>query len=295
MLLQEKMLPSHQKHEIRYKVTDFGLLKSDLVTDSHSSSVNFIPQGDGTTMVWQVNFDTRHRQRFWQAVTQFAISTAADTVVRAVATPRLFTRTLTLTNTNVNKAKDAFVNFVWNQGGGLPIPPLIRLSDQRRMILPTCLIETMTRVGHDEIEYIVENPGLFTFPVYTYRGRVHFQQLTSDTVKLLWQTEARPFPGCVRIVETFAQAVITTLTRNLAVHLAEPNAVVRVSPPRGKGTSFASVPKETWLGGVLEAHLRDSRSTWEQTLSMFQPWTWGRARDDPNDHAVTEWSNGYLQ
>jgi hypothetical protein len=62
-------------------------------------------------------------------------------------------------------------------------------------------------------------------------------------------------------------------SRNFAVHLAEPKAVVKVAPPRGKGNSFASVRKDTWLGGVLDNHLSDKRSTMEQTIAMFQPWT----------------------
>jgi len=114
-------------------------------------------------------------------------------------------------------------------------------------------------------------------------------------VQLHWQVEVRPFPAFQAFIESFLEAAITTLSRNLAVHLSEPGAVVRVAPPRGKGESFATVRKETWLGGVLDAHLRDQRSMLEQTFSMFQPWTWGRATDDDPDDAVIEWTNGYLE
>jgi hypothetical protein len=163
------------------------------------------------------------------------------------------------------------------------------------------------------IEYRVENPGWFPqlYPVHTHRGRVSFRtegecRLGGDNngdeddgddggaVVLEWRVEVRPHKPAARWVKAFTTAVVERITRNLVVHLRDPSAVVRVSPPRGwKGRSFASVRKDSWLGGVLDAHLNDSRSTWEQTLSLFQPWTWGRATDDEGS-ASTAWAVGRL-
>jgi len=34
------------------------------------------------------------------------------------------------------------------------------------------------------------------------------------------------------------------------------------------------VSKDSWLGGVLASHLSDTRPVVEQTLAIFQPWSW---------------------
>lgn len=152
---------------------------------------------------------------------------------------------------------------------------------------------------------MVNNPGIWTYPVYTHHGKVRFENPTTmtgddddDGVDMLWEVEIRPFHGgggaLQFLVEKFTEATITTMSRNFAVHLAEPEAVVNVASPRGKGKSFASVRKDTWLGGVLDNQLLDKRSTTEQTIAMFQPWTWGRVSDREGSDALTEWTDGFL-
>jgi len=64
----------------------------------------------------------------------------------------------------------------------------------------------------------------------------------------------RPFATTGPLVRLMTEAIVTTLSCNFAVHVQELDAVVRISPPRGKGKPFATVRKETWLGGVLDAH-----------------------------------------
>ena len=70
--------------------------------------------------------------------------------------------------------------------------------------------------------------------------------------------------------------------------------MVSVRPPRGGGGSnnkvFFQVRKDSWLGGVLDAHLQDQRSTLEQTMSMFQPSTWGRSTDNEDDGEGETWT-----
>jgi hypothetical protein len=176
------------------------------------------------------------------------------------------------------------------------------------------LVESLIRVdeGTHQIDYQVDNPGWFTYPVHTHKGRVSFRLECYDGdssgggndedagggVVLEWQVEIRPYAGARRFVQIFTEAVVTTLTRNLAVHLRDPGAVVRVSPPRGKGKSFASVRKDSWLGGVLDTHLADTRSTKEQMMALLQPWTWGRTDDsrgggdDDAGSALTVWTTG---
>jgi hypothetical protein len=56
---------------------------------------------------------------------------------------------------------------------------------------------------------------------------------------------------------------------------------------------FGKISKPTWLGGVLEYHLSDKRSTMNQTLSLIQPWTWGRSgAGDERDIVQYKWTDG---
>jgi hypothetical protein len=175
----------------------------------------------------------------------------------------------------------------------------------RRWIVPF-LLECVTSVQSENgtIHYRVENPGIFTYPVQDHQGTVQFVKQPNDDddgwYDLIWQVQVVPFTVVdfqpwQWWVEWLTEAVITTMSRNYAIHVLTPNATVAVAPPRGKGNPFARVPAETWLGGVLDAHLHDSRSTFEQTLSIFQPWTWGRCRDESDSGACTEWTDGFWQ
>ena len=42
---------------------------------------------------------------------------------------------------------------------------------------------------------------------------------------------------------------------------------------RGNGPAFGSVPKASWLGGVLYAHFDDARGPLEQSATMLAPWS----------------------
>lgn len=112
---------------------------------------------------------------------------------------------------------------------------------------------------------------------------------------MLWQVEIRPIRGWEAISKAFTETVVTTLARNLKSHLEEPNETVSLHPPRGGGGGepLARVRKDSWLGGVLAAHLADRRSTWEQTVAIFQPWTWGRSTDEKGEEGG--WTVGYIE
>ena len=64
--------------KIEYKVTKWGLLTNDVVEDSHLGTVQFLPSQDGTTMVWNANFDVVHRYELWKRVSEYLISSASD-------------------------------------------------------------------------------------------------------------------------------------------------------------------------------------------------------------------------
>jgi hypothetical protein len=272
-------------------------------------------------LLWRLELKTRYPQLV-APLARWGMSALVDAVQGMLSEPRLFMRRMRLRTRSsslqgVGEAMDAWLDFVWRHGGGLPtpLPPFIlsrRTKDpkgredlgskhlMRRVIFPPGLVESIVAIDEDrhQVFYQVDNPGLFTYPVHTHQGRVRFLHETAENgecaIVMEWQVEIRPYAGFRAGVEAFTEAVINTLSRNLAVHLAEHGAAVRVSPPRGMGKQFASVRKDSWLGGVLHSHLSDQRSTAQQTLSMFQPWTWGRSEDDLADAAISVWSDGTL-
>ena len=114
---------------------------------------------------------------------------------------------------------------------------------------------------------------------------------SEPTVTMDWTVEVRPLPGCTELVRTFTAAVVGTLSRNLKSRLAEPGARVELRGPRGGGPPLGiSLEKESWLGGVLVAHLADQRSVLAQTRELVRPWNWGRSEDEAGDSE--DWSTG---
>ena len=94
-----------------------------------------------------------------------------------------------------------------------------------------------------------------------------------------WRIEIRPYPEpWETVVKVFTAAVVSSYARNFKCHIQEGGeATVALKPPRGGGDiTFSQVRKDSWIGGVLDAHLGDKRDTVSQTIAMLQPWTWGR-------------------
>lgn len=310
----EDYASTNNSAHVKYQVTKGGLLSTEIVPDSHLGVVTFEldPQNGGTMMRWDVNFDTTEPSRtfVWQAVTERTITDTCDNFQASVATPDLYQRTTCLKSPGKTiapeQAMDQWVQFCWKQGGGfpLPIPPII--VDDNRWIVPPFLKErllsTETKGDMAEIQYQVENPSQFVYQVYTHRGRI---QLTprndkdDNSLEMTWQIEIRPFPEpWASIVKAFTAAVVSSYARNFKWHVKEgEDAMVALKPPRGSGGSdntLLQVRKDSWIGGVLDAHLRDQRSTTEQTLAIFQPWTWGRTSKDDEEGEDEQWTKGYL-
>ena len=116
-----------------------------------------------------------------------------------------------------------------------------------------------------------------------------------------WEVEIRPWPEpWATIVKAFTAAVVSCYARNFKCHLEEgKNAMVALKPPRGGGggdnnNTLLQIRKDSWLGGILEAHLQDKRSTAEQTVALFQPWTWGRTAADDEEGEGEEWQEQFM-
>jgi len=246
--------------------------------------------------------------------------------------------------------------FIWGKGGGLPLPPAVPTGEfldlsvclagvkESVFRFPPFMTETIisTSTGDSQgdaqgaaecvdLVFRIEDPGWSSFPfaVHTHLSKVEFSKNTKPTststldndnqnnVDILWKIQIRSFPFMASIVEPLCTAVASTLLRNLAVHIAEPGAVVSL-----KGTSFVIntdasdaatsgllgvlqdaatgmrgvVPKNTWMGGVLEARRRDERTGGEQWVDLLQPWTWGRSGNGvvDEDEVTFIWSDGCI-
>lgn len=241
---------------------------------------------------------------------------AVSTVLEQRA-PRLFTMSSNICGTqgkiDAKYARDECLEFVWMKGGGLPLPPPLPYGetvDKHRHIrrnllrippfITESIIETHESKEKAGFRYTLNSPGWATFPflMHSHVGRVEFLTIDDDSLSITWEVEITPYLFAAPFVEKIVEMTVSTLLRNLRVRLIEPGSSVVVKPPRGNSNllfgrkNFGSVPKETWLGGVLDAHLSDDRSTVEQTLAMLQPWTWGRTgKGDDTDVVRFRWSD----
>ena len=298
VLMKERATLSDESNSIEYTVTDPGPAYSDVVDGSHSGSVLFTTcdGSDGCEMVWTVRFQVLKWKPFYQLLTEWTLSTAANTVKEATATPKVFTATA---NINAQVSPDAarreWLAFIWSsEGGGLPLlPPLFfgnkvlvdEAALEKLIRIPPLITEQVvaTRANESsaEIQYQLETATgsvkawLNTpFLLHTHIGRVIFTAATDGTIDVLWEVEARPFAVAEALVLKLTEMTVSTLIRNLQTRMQCPGKVVEI------GDSLGEVPIESWLGGVLDARLTDKRSTLEQTITLFQPWKWGRGDDD---------------
>ena len=198
---------------------------------------------------------------------------------------------------------------VLSEGNGLARQKLLRIPP----LIIESIVDTKTASdnGMAEFSYQLNNPGWLTFPflLHTHLGRIRFTSIPSSTSSsdassstsdliIDWQVEIRPYKFASTVMEKLVEMTVSTILRNLRIHLVEPDAQVIIKPPRGGSTdtiSFGAINKDTWLGGVLDVHLSDTRSTFDQTISLFQPWKWGRSGDgDEEDNVHFKWMDGRI-
>ena len=311
--MEEKLSITDQEY-LEYTVSNAGPFFAELVPNSHKGTVTF----DNNVMTWQVEFETIKLRGLYQRVTEFTIGVAARTVQEALQTSRLLTVKSTLPLPKASKdseedpietVKREWLEFFWARGGGLPLPPPISygkvLKDgggtARTSILrvPPLLVDSIlsSRYTPNEsanVYYQIENPGWTTFPflIHTHLGRVQFRKSSlSNAVDIEWQIEVRSFPFMRILVEKLLEMTASTIIRNLIVQLSEPNAILAIN-----SSSFFTISKSTWLGGVLDALEQDERSTLDRCVSLVQPWTWGRSGEGNSDDNVTfEWTTGEIE
>lgn len=301
--------------KLEYIVSEPGPFYRDIVDNSHSASVtfDFDEQSESCEMVWSVRFKTTKWTEFYKAMTHFLVGISANTIQEVLAAPRVFKMTSDIRcSMDAKSARNEWFEFIWMTGGGLPLPPAFPFgktvegttAKQNILRIPPLITETIVDTFENErmagFEYTLNSPGWLTFPflMHTHKGVVTFSRNDDNALSVDWVVEIRPYKIAAPLVEKLVEMTVSTLLRNLRIMLAEPGAAVSIKPPRGKTdllmgrTDFGSVPKESWLGGVLDAHLTDSRSTMEQSFAILQPWTWGRTGNgDGSDAVQFKWLN----
>ena len=305
--------------EVKYKVTDAGPFFPGIIPNTHHASVSFQSIDDkSTVMNWNVSFaSSKEWQTFYEKLTHWTVGTAATTVEDCVTVPRkLNVRTLIPVNEieiDPFLARKECLEFVWASGGGLPLIPPIPFGKvmeegggsarQNLLRIPPfiteSIVDTSTLDDQASFQYCLNRPGWTTIPflLHTHTGKVPFAS-TTQGLAIEWEVKIRSYEFVKPIMEKLVEMVVATLVRNLRVRLIERDAVISIKPPRGNKKltmgveEFGKVSKASWLGGVLQAHLSDRRSTIEQTVSLIQPWTWGRSgAGDESDVVQYEWSD----
>lgn len=300
--------------ELEYVVSETGPFYQDVIDDSHCALVTFSSLGTGCEMVWNVTFTTSRWTGFYKLMTQFLVGTSANTIQEVLSAPRVFEMSTNIEGCKIDAkcARNECLDFIWMQGGGLPLPPGIPYggtlqgsSSTRRHLLriPPLITESIVDTFDFEnvagFEYCLNSPGWLTFPflMHTHRGILDFVSKDDGSLSINWKIEIRPYVVAAPLVEKLVEMTVSTLARNLRVRLTEPGSIVIMKPPRGNTDllmgreDFGSVFKDTWLGGVLDAHLTDKRSTTAQTLALLKPWTWGRSGNgDDADVVNFHWS-----
>lgn len=309
LLHDDKNKNDNYTSSLSYELSDLGpIWKSEIEKHSHLGTVSFLPDIDdgGTKLLWNVTFLTKQRQKLWQAVTEQSISQACNSLASHIADPIKYTQIMKLRRPvdNVNLPQ-TFFEFVWKQGGGLPLPlPPLPLDSNGydRLLIPPFLREKVLSIGDDSIVYSVRNPSFFTFyPVHSHIGRVRFVQDEDDdgSVFMVWEVAIRPYYNCESYVKSFTRGIVQTVGWNFKAHVeldGEEFVIITGSKQQNYSSSLPLWPlqvrRDSWIGRVAHSNKEDNRPiTWDKLLDILQPWKWGRLSDQKND-VECSWSTG---
>eukprot|EP00747_Dinoflagellata_sp_TGD_P170204 gnl/TRDRNA2_/TRDRNA2_201159_c0_seq1.p1 gnl/TRDRNA2_/TRDRNA2_201159_c0~~gnl/TRDRNA2_/TRDRNA2_201159_c0_seq1.p1 ORF type:complete len:239 (+),score=19.02 gnl/TRDRNA2_/TRDRNA2_201159_c0_seq1:78-794(+) len=125
-----------------------------------------------------------------------------------------------------NDTYDAFIDYVWVGGGGLPIPPPVILSrgtsagvGLERMIVPPFLREKIisAELGR-RITYTVVNPSVLTYPVTDHLGNIWLSEEGDNATRIEWNVTAKPMRGWGWYVRPFTALIISTLLKKFEAH-----------------------------------------------------------------------------
>ena len=208
---------------IEYKVSRQGLFGgNDLVANSHVGIVSFEETDDGTLMKWNIKFDVNGRKAFWKRVTEIVVGTQCDVLAANLAEPQTIFNERNFPGKAPAEVMDAWVDFVWKQGGDLPLPlKPVNLGGNERAILPIFSREKIDSLDYDknEIVYHVANP---TF-VHRHNGVVEFAyDEDKDTTTMKWRVDVLPHKNLNIPVSVATSYALSTLAENLRKYVLDP-------------------------------------------------------------------------
>lgn len=274
---------SQSQLSLSYQLRELGpIWRSEIVSDSHIAKVTFEKDNKDTILTWDVEFITKRNQKLWEFITQQMIDQACNNLQTYCAKPILFSHKVEMhTDRNSVELSDQWFEFVWKNGGGLPLPiaPIALTSDYHtRMIAPPFLVEQINSIESKpgrcaQVVYTVKNPSIFTYQVHSHIGRVYFRPIaTNSSIEMLWEVNIRPMYGWGMFMKLFTSFIITTLSNNFVISVQEPDATVPVYGPKSlkqDDSPLFTVSKSSWIGNVVDTFfngnrgINDSRPEWK--------------------------------
>jgi len=146
---------------VGYRLTRLGpVWESEIVAGSHFASVSFSAATDGenggtagTQMEWNVHYETIRNQNLWQTVTMQFVQDASLNLASYLAPPIRLTVSTRIPAASSVIAAERWLEYVWWEGGGLPLPPpnpiKLDVDGIKRMIGPPFLIERLCSISID--------------------------------------------------------------------------------------------------------------------------------------------------
>ena len=193
------------------------------------------------------------------------------------------------------------------------IPPFLK----ERITSSTCYYDKKDEKEKEycELCYTVDNPSIFTYQVHSHQGRIQFipykrsnttnvdtktdTAIEENGIEMIWEVEIRPYYNWSTFVQIFTAVIISAYARNFKCHVmmeGDEQAMINLRPHHGDfaGLTLANIRRDSWIGGVLDAHYNDKRSVLEQSWSFLQPWTWGRSSAYDEEGEGESWNEDFL-
>mmetsp|Transcript_126268 Transcript_126268/g.365514 ORF Transcript_126268/g.365514 Transcript_126268/m.365514 type:complete len:394 (+) Transcript_126268:49-1230(+) len=149
--------------------------------------------------------------------------------------------------TSIEQAKNAWKDYVFEKGGGVPAVVLSDSGNESRLLLPLGAREDLVQSGNDdEIQYQLTELGLWKYDLIpdSHLGSVKFEQEEAkSTVTMKWSVSFRA-KNRLWLWREVSQSMVSLASDNLVAYLATPRLFTRTTYM--KGSSPEDIAKE-WV------------------------------------------------